>query len=123
LITYSGGDGRGEAGDAEAARAVFNGSGGVLWWRSGCGIGSCGSGAAQGTSFGAWLCAASFELARRRWLGLVTGAAMGKVLGGGARGSYLLAKESSTGGASSQRSPPSESKIRDAFVADLGKIP
>jgi hypothetical protein len=89
LITYSGGDGWGKAGDVEAAQAVFNGGGGVLWWRSGYGIGSCGSGAARGTSFGAWLGAASFELARRRWLGLVTGAAMGKSVRGGARGSYL----------------------------------
>jgi hypothetical protein len=85
LITYGGRDGRGKAGDAEAARAAFNGSGGVLWWHSGYGIGSCGSGAARGTSFRAWLGAASFELARRRWLGLVIEAAMGKSVWG----SYL----------------------------------
>jgi hypothetical protein len=85
LLTYSGGDGRRKADNAEAARAVFNGSGGVLWCCSGSGISSCGSGAARTTSFGAWLGAASFELARRRWLGLVMGAAMGKSVRGGAR--------------------------------------
>jgi hypothetical protein len=85
LLTYIGGDGWRKAGNAEAARAVFNDGGGVLWWRSGSGISSCGSGAARTTSFGAWLSAASFKLARRQWLGLVTGAAMGKSVRGGAR--------------------------------------
>jgi hypothetical protein len=85
LLTYSGGDGQTKAGNTEAARAVFNGGGGVLWWRSGFGISSYGSGAARTTSFEAWLGAASFELARHWWLGLVTGAAMGKSVHGGSR--------------------------------------
>jgi hypothetical protein len=89
LLTYSGGEGRRKAGNAEAARAVFNDRGGVLWWRSGSGISSCDSGAARTTSFGASLGAATFELARRRWLGLVTGAAMGKSVRGGLGCSYL----------------------------------
>jgi hypothetical protein len=31
LLTYSGRDGRRKAGNAEAARVVFNGDGGILW--------------------------------------------------------------------------------------------
>jgi hypothetical protein len=123
LLTYSGGDGRRKAGNAEAAQEVFNGGGGVLWWRSGSGISSCGSGAAGATSFGAWLGAASFELARHRWLGLVTGAVMGKSVHGGARVLLFVGQRVQHGQSIIRRSPPTELKIRDAFVADLGKIP
>jgi hypothetical protein len=73
----------------EAARAIFNGGGGILWRRSSSGISSCGCRAARAASFGAWLGAAGFGLARRQWLGLEMGAAMGKSAREVIGGSYL----------------------------------
>jgi hypothetical protein len=50
LLTYGALDGRVKAGDAEAARAIFNGSGGVLWRRSGSRNSSRGGGDGRGSS-------------------------------------------------------------------------
>jgi hypothetical protein len=52
LLTYGDGNGPREAGDAEAARAVFNGDGGGFQWCSGSGVPSNGNRVARGSYSG-----------------------------------------------------------------------
>jgi hypothetical protein len=65
LLTYGGLDGRVKVGVAEAAQAIINGSGGVLWWCSVSRNSSHGGGDGRGSSSQQWLGAKDFGVAGR----------------------------------------------------------
>jgi hypothetical protein len=92
LFTYGGLDGRVKAGDAEVAQAIFNGSGGVLWWRSGARNSSHGGGDGRGSSTQQWLSAKGFGVAGRWRDGWLYGGGGEKWEGGHRTGLFIRAK-------------------------------